>query len=168
VCGVDLLVKAFGRVLREFPDATLELAGDGPDRPNLERLAAPFAARVRFLGFLPPEELTAHYARATVMVNANRDDNHPNSVLEAMAAGVPVVATAVGGVPYLITDGETGFLVPPEDEAALAAKIVYVLTHSAAAAAAAARAREAVKEFMWPYERPGHLRLLTALAGMEK
>ncbi len=165
VCGV--LIRAFDDVLAAFPGAELHLCGDGTERPALEKLAAARGGgRVKFHGFIPHKDLEPFYERATLMVNSNRDDNHPNSVLEAMAAGLPVVATAVGGVPYLIEDGKTGFLVPSDDAAALAAKIIYVLRNPDVAAAAAARAREAVAEFIWPYERAGHLEVVWKLAGL--
>jgi glycosyltransferase involved in cell wall biosynthesis len=167
VGGVDLAVRAFGDVIREFPDAELHLCGDGENRPKLERLAAAAApGRVTFHGFIPHEEYTRLLKRATLLVNPTRDDNHPNSVLEAMWAGVPVVAAAVGGVPFLIRDGETGFLAKADDPADLAARITHVLSHPAAAAAAAARAREAVVEFVWPYDRSGLLGAMLGAAGI--
>jgi len=167
VGGVDLAVRAFGKVIREFPDAELHLCGDGEDRPALERLAADVApGRVTFHGSMPHPEFTCFLEKATLLVNSTRDDNHPNSVLEAMWSGVPVVATAVGGVPFLIRDGDTGFLARPEDAGDLAEKITYVLSEPAAAAATAARARDAVVEFVWPYHRPGLLGTMLAVAGI--
>jgi glycosyltransferase involved in cell wall biosynthesis len=83
-----------------------------------------------------------------------------------MWAGVPVVAAAVGGVPFLIRDGETGFLCRPDDPEDLAARITYVLSHPGEAAAAAARAREAVVEFVWPYDRSGLWGAMLAAAGI--
>ncbi|UCH79044.1 MAG: glycosyltransferase family 4 protein [Candidatus Coatesbacteria bacterium] len=166
VGGVDLAVRAFGAVVREFPSAELHLCGDGDDRPQLERLAEELApGRVHFHGFLPHEELMPLLARATALVNPTRDDNHPNSVLEAMWVGVPVLATAVGGVPFLLRDGATGFLARPDEAEALAERILYVLKHPEEAAAAAARAREAAPEFIWPSDRPGLLGELLELAG---
>jgi glycosyltransferase involved in cell wall biosynthesis len=167
VGGVDVAVRAFGKVVREFPEAELHLCGDGVDRPKLERLAEEVApGRVRFHGFLPHEDLMPLLRRATLMVNSTRDDNHPNSVLEAMWAGVPVVAAAVGGVPFLLRDGETGFLARPDEPEALAERMVFVLRNPGLAADVAARAREAAAEFIWPYERPGQLQTLLACAGL--
>ncbi len=165
VGGVDLAIRAFGRVVEKFPEAELHLCADGEDRPKLERLAEEVApGRVRFHGFVPHEELVQLLQKATLLVNSTRDDNHPNSVLEAMWARVPVVAAAVGGVPTLIRDGETGFLATPEDPEALAAKTIFILNNAAAAAEVAARAREAVVEFIWPYDRPGLLKILLDVA----
>jgi glycosyltransferase involved in cell wall biosynthesis len=167
VGGVDIAVRAFGKVAREFPEAELHLCGDGDDRPRLERLAREVApGRVRFHGFLPHEDLIPYLQRATLVVNSTRDDNHPNSVLEAMWARVPVVAAAVGGVPFLVRDGETAFLAPPDDPEGLADRIIFVLHNPDVATEVAARAHEAAAEFIWPYDRPGQLQTLLACAGL--
>lgn len=163
VCGVDIAVAAFAKVRREFPQAELHLYGDGPERRSLAEKAASIGG-VRFFGFVPHEALADAYRVATLLVNANRDDNHPNSILEAMAVGVPVVATTVGGVPYLVADGETGFLAPTEDADALAEKIIYTLRNPKEAERVAANARRVVGKFIWPYDRPGILKVLVEVA----
>jgi starch synthase len=72
-------------------------------------------------------DLPAHYRRAAVCVVPSRWDNSPNTVYEAMGCGTAVVASRVGGIPELVTDGETGLLVPPDDPAALAEAVVTLL-----------------------------------------
>jgi glycosyltransferase involved in cell wall biosynthesis len=167
VGGVDLAVRAFGEAVKEFPEAELHLYGDGDDRPELERLASEVApGQVHFHGVVPHEELVPLLATATAVVNSTRDDNHPNSVLEAMWVGCPVVATAVGGVPFLVSDGETGYLAEPDNPAALAAQMLRVLRNPAEAAEVAARARGACREFIWPYHRSGKLDALLEIAGV--
>ena len=85
-------------------------------------------AQVRFLPFDPdPAHTTRWYRAADVVLHAARTDNFPNTVLEAQACGRPVVATAVGGVPEQIVEGRTGFLTPPGDAAAMAARIQQLL-----------------------------------------
>lgn len=113
------LLRAFAAV-DEPGDRVLLLSGDGELRPRLEAEAAALglSARVRFLGIRADvEELLA---ATDVFVLPSSYEGHPLSVMEAMAAGRPVVATAVGGVPEIVRDGETGLLVPPGDVAALA------------------------------------------------
>jgi glycosyltransferase involved in cell wall biosynthesis len=115
------LVRAFAAV-RERPFTAL-LVGDGPDRPPVE-------AEVRRLGLEDAVTLTGTrddvpelLARADVFVLSSRSEGAPLSILEAMAAGLPVVSSCVGGVPELVADGETGLLVPPGDPAAMAAAL---------------------------------------------
>jgi len=102
---------------------TLDLAGDGPLEPEIRRLSAAhgIAERVRFLGYQP--DPVPVLARSQLFVLASRSEAFPRSILEAMRAGLPVVATDVGGVGEAVTHRATGLLVPPQDPAALAAAI---------------------------------------------
>jgi glycosyltransferase involved in cell wall biosynthesis len=111
-------------VLRaEFPDLVLEIAGSGPERPTLEREAQTLGLSdgVRFLGWV--EELAPVLARWDVFVLPSLEEGFPMAVAEAMAAGLPVVATAVGGIPEIVEDGRTGYLVRSVDPAALAERL---------------------------------------------
>ena len=113
------LIKAFALVASRDDRLRLLLIGDGPLRPKLEALVRELglASRVRFLGVRSdvPEILGA----ADIFVLPSLWEGNPLAVMEAMAAGKPVIATAVGGVPELIEDGVSGFLVPPGDIDAL-------------------------------------------------
>ena len=128
----DLLVRAFRRI-----DGELQLVGDGPLRADVERLIAELglAERVRLLG--ARDDVPELRAEASCVALASDYEGCPLTVLEAMAAGVPVVATRVGGVPELIDDGRTGLLVPPGDEEALAAAIARALADPGGLGAAA-------------------------------
>lgn len=116
--GVDVLIEAVaGR-----PEMTLEIAGDGPARAELEALASDLGAadRVRFHGRLGTDQLRELLRTSCVSVVPSRwYENMPLAVLEAFAAGLPVVGTALGGTPELIEPGVDGDLVPPNDPAAL-------------------------------------------------
>jgi len=102
---------------------TLDLAGDGPLEPEVRRLCAAhgIADRVRFLGYQP--DPAPALARCQLFVLASRSEALPRSILEAMRAGLPVVATDVGGVGEAVVHGATGLLAPPQNPAALAAAI---------------------------------------------
>jgi glycosyltransferase involved in cell wall biosynthesis len=116
--GVDVLVEAMTR----FDEAPLlTIVGDGSERENLERQvsAAGLGDRVRFHGWVDLEAVPTHLAAADVLVLPTMSEGFPNVVLEAMAAGLPVVATNVLGIPEIVTDGENGILVPPRDPRAL-------------------------------------------------
>jgi glycosyltransferase involved in cell wall biosynthesis len=100
-------------VLSEIPDATLAIVGDGPHRPALESRFSD--ADARFIGYLKGEELAAAYASADAFVYASETETMGNVVLEAMAAGCPVVVPQAGGIPSLVTHGQTGLLYKPGD-----------------------------------------------------
>jgi glycosyltransferase involved in cell wall biosynthesis len=99
-------------VLEQLPDARLAVVGDGPQRAELERR---FNGRANFIGYLKGKDLAAAYASADAFVYASETETMGNVVLEAMAAGCPVVAPRAGGIPSLLSHGETGFLFRPGD-----------------------------------------------------
>ena len=111
--------------LAAVEEVSLVVAGDGPEREALERRTAEvgLAARVRFLGSVPRERVLRLFRAADASVLPSAWENFPHTVVEALAVGCPVIATAVGGVPEVVRDGENGLLVPPRDPAALAAAI---------------------------------------------
>jgi glycosyltransferase involved in cell wall biosynthesis len=140
--GLPVLLEALSAV----PDANLELVGDGPDRTALEQqvVSLGLGERVRFLGMLPREEALARLAGARAAVLASVWENLPHAAVEALSVGTPVVATAVGGVPEVVLDGENGLLVPRNDPAALAGALRSLLTDDELRARLAAGARPSV------------------------
>jgi glycosyltransferase involved in cell wall biosynthesis len=125
--GHEELLEAAAIVTREEPSVKLAVVGDGPLRPALEARAAALGLNggVRFLGAVPHAAgLLPHF---DVFVLSSVWEGMSNSLLEAMAAGRPVVATRVGGNPEVVVDGETGLLVPPRDAPALAEAMLRLL-----------------------------------------
>lgn len=123
----DVLLRGFARLAGTRPEVRLLLVGDGPRRAELAALAAALgvSARVHFAGYQPDPE---NYLRLMdVFALTSRSEGMPLAVLEAWAAGVPVVATGVGGVPGMIDDGRTGLLLPPHDDAAVARALARLL-----------------------------------------
>jgi len=131
---------------RNAENFKLLIVGDGPDRDRLEQAVrdADLVERVVFVGHL--NDVHAYYSLADVVVVPSHSEGSPNVVLEAMAAGKPIVATKVGGIPELVTDGENGLLVPPGDHVEMAKAIDLVLSDSSLAARLAARGRALVSE----------------------
>ena len=144
VKGVDLLLDAFALVCRRFPDARLRILGDGSQRRQLEAqsCALGLADRVTFAGMV--DDIAPALQLSSACVLPSRAEGMPNVLLEAMACGVPVVATAVGGCPDIISDGRNGLLVAPEDPGALADAIGAVFSDPTAARAMGDRARHAI------------------------
>ncbi|MEW6038500.1 MAG: glycosyltransferase family 4 protein [Pseudomonadota bacterium] len=126
--GVFDLVRAVPLVLERVPDAMFTLAGDG-ERAAVSRLAGELGVHdaVSLPGWLDETEKTAALSAARVLVLPSYFEGLPVCILEAMAAGVPVVATPVGGIPELLGDGECGLLVPRGDVEALAEALVLML-----------------------------------------
>lgn len=143
----DLLIHAFVRVRLRIPDARLLLVGDGPGRSSLEKLAARVlpADCIRFAGRQAAPE---RFLKAMdVMALTSRSEGMPLAVLEAWAAGTPVVATRVGGIPELVADGKTGLLVDFGDVDQLAASIERLLADRPIAAQIAAAASRAAEQY---------------------
>ncbi|MBI4636026.1 MAG: glycosyltransferase [Candidatus Rokubacteria bacterium] len=120
VKGFDLLVRALPAILTEVPGAHVVLIGDGPERGALEALATRLGVAHRLTLTGATREVAACLAGADVVAAPSRNEGMGRALVEAMALGIPVVGTAVGGIPGVIADGEAGRLVPPEDPAALA------------------------------------------------
>src|SRR5262249_19096749 len=111
---VSNTLEAFARLRERCPEATLAVAGDGSEAGVLHRRAAALGidGAVSFLGRIEPDAMPALYGDADLFVNSSVVDNQPISVLEALAAGLPVVSTAPGAIAEMVRDGETGLLVP--------------------------------------------------------
>ena len=146
------------------------MAGEGEHRSALEAAARDLgvAQRVRFLGRRSAGEVRWLLARASALVVPSIYEGMPLVVLEAMDAGVPVIASAVSGIPEVVLDGETGWLVPPEDPAALARSIAALARDPAEARRRGEAGRRRVAERY----RPSHaaaawLRALDATGGGE-
>jgi glycosyltransferase involved in cell wall biosynthesis len=127
VKGLDLLLDAAARLAPDHPDVVFRVAGEGEERTALEQGAAQYGLAERFVLEGSVADVPAFLAGLDVAVLCSRAEGMPNAVLEYMAAGRPIVATAVGATPELIVDGEHGLLVPPCDAAALAREIARLL-----------------------------------------
>jgi L-malate glycosyltransferase len=144
---VETFLKAAAIVSAHRPDAGFVIAGRGPEREKLEKLAASLgiAARTVFLGDVTEVPSLLKYLSVGVLV-PKANEGLSNSILEYMAAGLPVVATDCGGNRELVADGETGFIIPPGDAPAAAAAVERLLSDSEKAARMGARGRAVVAE----------------------
>jgi glycosyltransferase involved in cell wall biosynthesis/peptidoglycan/xylan/chitin deacetylase (PgdA/CDA1 family) len=146
VKGVDVLVEAFPQVLAAQPDAGLMLVGGGPDHDALRARCAELGIShaVHFAGFV--HSAAAYIAPADLVVLPSRREGLPVAALEALALERAVVASAVGGTPDVVRPGDTGWTVPPEQPAALAAAMIEALGDPEERARRAARGRALVAQ----------------------
>lgn len=144
--NVDVVVRAFARVLRSRPEATLDVVGDGPAREGVERLAARLgiADRVRMRGFTDRRMLGRMYREYDAFVTASTIETQGIVLLEAMTAGLPVVGVRALAIPELVRSGRDGIVVPPGDEEALAGAMERLLADDALRARMGAACREDV------------------------
>jgi len=151
----ETALRAFAIVARSHPDARMVVAGSGPLRAALEQLAHELGigAAVRFTGRVDNAGMAALYRDADLMLNPSKVDNMPNSVLEALASGVPVVSTNVGGVPFMVEHGKTALLVPPQSPEAMAAAMLRLCAEPALAAALREAGLRYVQQYSWPNVR---------------
>jgi len=145
VKGHKYLVEAMLKVKQKFPETKLLLVGEGPLRGKLERLTKAFDLQneIIFLGFR--RDIPEILATLDIFVSVSVKEGLGVSLLEASSYGVPIVAGNVGGIPEIVQDGVTGFLVPPRDSEALAEKIIHVLDHPQEARKMGENAREKIK-----------------------
>jgi glycosyltransferase involved in cell wall biosynthesis len=140
----DDVLEGFKQLTDNGVPATLCLVGDGPDRPQLERRARELGIMrdTLFLGY--QEDVAPFYSAFDALVLPSGNEGTPVSVIEALAAGTPVVATRVGGVPDVVRDGEDGFLVDPGDTSALAERLTQLATDAPLRERVGAAARDRV------------------------
>lgn len=119
--GFDILLSAIS-LMKHRDEVLLAVIGDGPERERLERQARDLniADHVRFLGEIPPKDMPRFFATIDLFVLSSRSEGRPNVVIEALAAGLPVISTDLPGVRDLVIHGDTGWLVRQEDARALA------------------------------------------------
>lgn len=139
--GIDVLLEACARLRHPL---RIEIFGEGSRRPSLESRAASLGLDASFHGFV--DDLKRRLDEVDLFVLPSRAENFPIAILEAMASGLPVVSTRVGGVPEIVSDGLTGLLVEPDDPAALAAAIDRLVGDAELRQAFAKRAARRAKD----------------------
>jgi glycosyltransferase involved in cell wall biosynthesis len=129
IYGIDTAIKAISLLKHKFPHIQLFIAGSGPLLDELTQLVTmlDLSQNVEFTGKLSPDEVAELYANVDIMLNPTTVDNMPNSVLEALAVGIPVVTTDVGGIPYIVADNQTALLVDVNNPEMMANKVEQLI-----------------------------------------
>ncbi len=146
--GVDVLADAWRQAAARVPDAELRVVGRGTMTGEIERLVAESTGRVTWTSFLSGDGIARALDAATVLVLPSRSEGLGRVVVEAFCRGRGVIGSRVGGIPDLVTDDETGLLVPPEDPRALADALVSILSERERAERLGSAARRAVEPWL--------------------
>jgi glycosyltransferase involved in cell wall biosynthesis len=148
--SVDIVVRAFAEVKNKYPEAQLDLVGGGPLEGDVRKLVADLnLSGVNFAGVASRQEIGKYYDQADIFINASWLDNMPLSIIEAFAAGTPVVTTSPECMPYLVEHERTGLLSPVGDADALAANVIRLLRDPALAARLAQNAYKESQNYTW-------------------
>jgi glycosyltransferase involved in cell wall biosynthesis len=146
--NVGCILRAFASIQSRYPQASLTIAADGSLRSHLEQLASDLGLlHTEFIGRVPFEAMPDLYDAADIYLNASDIDNTPGSILECFAAGLLVVTTEAGGIPYILEHEKTGLMVKCGDHEALATSAIRLLGDPVLAARLALNARESVLSF---------------------
>jgi len=166
---VSVLIRAFTALAAEHQDVDLLIVGEGPDSGRLRCLAAECVPdRIRFLGWVSSVEAKVSlYNAAECLVLPSRSEGFPTVVGEAMACGTPVLASQVGGVGELVVEGQTGWLIPPSDDKALAAGLAFILTYPDVIASMRPQARAMAEACISPQVVAAALRKCFSLEGRQ-
>jgi glycosyltransferase involved in cell wall biosynthesis len=161
----DILLRA----LSDAPGITCVLVGDGPARQQIEQLAQQLgvAERIRFAGYLRSAELARYYAGADLLVLPSVSEASPLTILEAMACGTPVLGSSVGGIPDVVEDWKTGFLVKPGDVGQLAMALRFLTEDRPRLKRMGEEARERIQAYLWPMVLEHYISLYQAVSGVE-
>jgi N-acetyl-alpha-D-glucosaminyl L-malate synthase BshA len=151
VKGVEYLVEAMKYITQKNEKARLIIVGDGPEREKLETLVKKLDINrnVLFIGRISNEDIPKYMIMSDVLVLPSLQEGFPNTLLEAMASGLPIIATNVGGIPEIIKNGENGFLVEPKNSEAIAEKVLCFLENNELRKMVIEKNIETVKRYRW-------------------
>ena len=148
--NIPCILRAFQKVQSELPEATLTLVGDGSQHTALMQMANNIGLRnVTFTGHVDNHAIYRQLGQADILISTPTVDNMPVSLLEAMNAGLLVISSRVGGVPYMIDDGKTGLLFESDNDNELAGKMLWAVEHPAEVGTIIQQAHNTVNNYHW-------------------
>lgn len=158
--NIDCILKAFAIVQQKYSEATLQILGDGNCRADLENLAESLKLQnVRFYGQISNSDIYHYLSEADIFVSAPIIDNQPVSILEAYNAGLLVISSRVGGVPYMLEDSRTGLLFESNNCDALAEKMIFAIKEQELSKTIILTANKELKNYSWSNIREQLLKL---------
>lgn len=148
--NIPCILRAFQTILTELPESSLTLVGGGSEHELLIKMAKEMGLKnVTFTGRVNNCEIYRHLNEADILLSSPTIDNMPVSLLEAMHAGLLVISSNVGGVPYMINDGKTGYLFPSDDSNALAELMIKAVRQPTESISLIHNAHQAVNAYRW-------------------
>lgn len=148
--NIPCILRAFGKVQSVLSEATLTLVGDGSDHEKLIQLSQDLNLKnITFTGRVDNSAIYEYLDQADIMLSAPTVDNMPVSILEGMNAGLLVISSNVGGVPYMVEDGKTGYLFPSDDSDTLADLMLQAVQHPEESLSIIRNAHQAVNAYRW-------------------
>ncbi|MDY6854432.1 MAG: glycosyltransferase family 4 protein [Thermodesulfobacteriota bacterium] len=163
--GVEYLIHAIPHVLKQLPETRFLLVGDGPQKEEIERFIAEYEIdeAVHLEGYIPHDKLPLYYQRAHIFIMPSLNEPQGIVTLEAMACGLPVIASNVGGIPEMVQDGHNGLLVPPKNSEALGKAIVRLIGDASLCKRLSQNALLTAKAFSWDENIGSFIRLFSCL-----
>ncbi|MDX2367667.1 MAG: glycosyltransferase [Colwellia sp.] len=152
IYDVATVINAFARIKKEFPQAHLSIAGTGPELISLEKqvINLKLEKSIVFTGRLSAEQMAQLYQNANVMLNASTVDNTPNSIIESLACGTPVVTTNAGGISKLVTHQHDALLIEIGDDKNMAEQAISLLKNEEQRVALIDNGLNTITKFYWP------------------
>jgi len=167
--AVENTIRAFVDLQREIPGGELHIYGSGQSARALRRLAQDLGVEgIHFHGAVPHATMPQVFSGGGILVNSSRIDNMPHVMIEAFAAGLPIVSTDAGGIPYIVEHERTGLLVPVDRPDAMARAILRLLREPGLAARLTEAGRAECDRYGWPEAEAGWLRVYREAAGRSR
>lgn len=164
--NIDCILRAFQIIQLRYPEARLIVAHEGFDRDRLEKVGRDLRLQnVDFVGLIPHERIAELYDSVDIYLNSPNLDCMPGSLIECFASGLPIVSTNAGGIPYIVEDCRTGFLVELNDHQALAEKAMLLLEDADLAKQIIENGRREAEKYSWDHVREKWLELYEKLSG---
>jgi glycosyltransferase involved in cell wall biosynthesis len=163
--GVDRVLRAFAIIQEKLPTASLTVVGDGSQRNRLKSLAQELGLQqTEFIGQIAPDRIAEQYDANDIYLNGSEIDNQPLSILEAFACGLPIVTTDAGGIPDIVTDGVTGFVVPRGDYRMMAERAIQLIKDPNLAHEMTVKGHEECRKYSWESVRGSWIEKYRTLA----
>ena len=168
--GIEYLIKAFKKLVPKYPSIYLKAMGDGDEKNNLENLTKEFglAENIEFIGRIPREKTTPFYQEASIFVLPSLNEGMSNAMLEALSAGLPLLATDTGGTKEIVEDGKNGFIIKMKDSDDIADKIEILIKNAELRMKMGNESRKKAEKMSWENVAKDYFDLYGKISNLKK